>query len=1174
MNLGAPGLTKGTQAPAAAFERAVIDCSTNAVYALDLQGRYTFLNGRAAEFSGYAIEDLLGSHFSRVFPDERVKGVQECFLRACGGIATRQLETEIAHRDGTLRIVSYSMGPLTVDGDVRGVVGTVDDVTERRMAERRLAERERQLEQAERVAHLGSWEWHAATDRVNWSDGLYRVLGVVPGECSPSFHAYLELVHSDDRERVRRTVGAALRERKSFRVEERIVRPDGEVRLLELRAEVMPDAAGGAASMVGICRDITEERRAAETIRESEERYRQLVELSPQPIVVHSAGTFLYLNPAAAGLFGAASADDLVGSPVLDLVHPDSRDLVLSRIQQVHADKRPVGPVEQKLLRLDGEVIDAETVGAPIEFAGTPAVQAAIMDITARKRAERELAESERRYRLLAENATDLISRHDRAGRFLYASPASSTLTGYTPEELIGRTGRELIHAEDRGRVADCFRKVVATGGVATVEYRVRCKDGHHAWIESAARGVREEGTGRVPEIVSVTRDVTDRKCMEEQLRESIARFDLAARGANDGLWDSKLVPGEPWYSPKTEVYFSPRFKELLGFEDHEFENVLGSFESVLHPEDRDRVYRALEDHIDRRVPYTFAYRLRNKAGEYRWFEASGQGVWNRGGHLVRMAGSIRDVTDRKEAEKRLRQSEEHVRAVIEAALDAVVTVDTHGSILLWNQQAEKLFGWGAEEARGRRATELVVPLRFREALDSGLRRFQTTGEALHLNSRFELTLLRRDGHEFPVELTVSSTLGAAFTAFVHDISDRKLAEEQRAHHAAQLQGLAEAASAINSMNPLAWVLQIITAKAREIVGAHQAVTSLTNDRTSAQAITSVSLSEKYAAWREYDAEPDGSGIYSLACRMNEPMRMTQSELEAHPAWRRFGNAADRHPPLRGWLAAPLVGHDGKNIGLIQLSDRYEGEFTADDETILVQLAQMASVAIENVNLFEEAQGGRQRLRELSRRLVEAQEAERRRIARELHDESGQLLTAVKFALESVPQALSSAAGERLAVATALVDQLLERFRELCLDLRPSALDDLGLLAALLEHCRRYSKQTGVSARFLHEGLDRRFPPEIEIAAYRIVQEALTNVARHAAVERALVRACGDDETLRIQIEDAGVGFDPSAPGRTGGLTGMRERAELLGGRLLVASTRGAGTRVIAELPLRAQEPR
>nr|WP_242030305.1 response regulator [Coleofasciculus sp. FACHB-501] len=174
--------------------------------------------------------------------------------------------------------------------------------------------------------------------------------------------------------------------------------------------------------------------------------------------------------------------------------------------------------------------------------------------------------------------------------------------------------------------------------------------------------------------------------------------------------------------------------------------------------------------------------------------------------------------------------------------------------------------------------------------------------------------------------------------------------------YTSRLQRLAEASVSINSTLSLDEMLSLITAQSREIIGTHQSVTSITVGENWEQAINSVSLSDKYAQWRDYSETTDGSGIYALVCSMKRPMRMTQAELEAHPAWRGFGKAADQHPPMRGWLAVPLIGRNGKNIGLIQLSDKYEGEFTEEDEAILVQMAQMASAAIDNAQLYQESQ--------------------------------------------------------------------------------------------------------------------------------------------------------------------------------------------------------------------------
>jgi signal transduction histidine kinase len=365
-------------------------------------------------------------------------------------------------------------------------------------------------------------------------------------------------------------------------------------------------------------------------------------------------------------------------------------------------------------------------------------------------------------------------------------------------------------------------------------------------------------------------------------------------------------------------------------------------------------------------------------------------------------------------------------------------------------------------------------------------------------------------------------------------------------------------------------VMQIVTEKARDIIGTHQAVMSFTVDGNWEQAMTVASYSDRYASSQGDNAKPTDAGLYRLVCELNRPLRMTQAELEAHPAWRGLGQEARRHPPLRGWLAAPLIGRDGRNIGLIQLSDRYKEEFTQDDEAILVQLAQMASIAIENAQMFEEVQHSREQLQALSQRLLEVQETERRSIARELHDEIGQALTGLKLTLGMSTYLGAGAADSRLSYAQTLANDLIARVRDLSLALRPAMLDDLGLLPALLWLFERYSAQTNVDVDCKHVGLEgRRFGAAVETAAFRIVQEALTNVARHARVPSVTVRLWSGPDRLGVQIEDYGIGFDPQAtPAASSGLAGMRERASALGGQLTIDSAPGSGTRIMVEWPL------
>ncbi len=244
------------------------------------------------------------------------------------------------------------------------------------------------------------------------------------------------------------------------------------------------------------------------------------------------------------------------------------------------------------------------------------------------------------------------------------------------------------------------------------------------------------------------------------------------------------------------------------------------------------------------------------------------------------------------------------------------------------------------------------------------------------------------------------------------------------------------------------------------------------------------------------------------------------------------------------------------------------------DQYALEQMRRSSEAALkqEHDELELKVQARTVELRRVSQRLVEVQEAERRQVARELHDEVGQLLTGLKLHLEACAVLPAAGRQEHFAQLQFQVGELMNVVRELALRLRPAMLDDLGLLPALTYKMKKFIAQTGLQISFVSAGLEgRRFAPQVETAAYRIVQEALTNVARHAQCQEVSVRIWAADPLLNLQIEDQGRGFDLSdqtASYASNGLGGMRERAALLGGSLQIISAPGAGTSVLAELPL------
>jgi PAS domain S-box-containing protein len=274
---------------------------------------------------------------------------------------------------------------------------------------------------------------------------------------------------------------------------------------------------------------------------------------------------------------------------------------------------------------------------------------------------------------------------------------------------------------------------------------------------------------------------------------------------------------------------------------------------------------------------------------------------------------------------------------------------------------------------------------------------------------------------------------------------------------------------------------------------------------------------------------------------------------------------------IRSWIGAPVFIHD-QLIAIFSLEHSKPSFFLPRHAELLEAVANQTALALENVRLYNDVLTGRQRLQELSNQLVEVQEIERRQIAQELHDEIGQALTGLKLVMKSEQPRPTGILKDNLEEANRLVGDLLSRVREMSLNLRPAMLDDLGLLPALLWQFDRMHRQADVEIAFQHKGiLDQRFDTKIETAAYRIIQEGLTNFVRHAGTKRVSISIIVSEGIMRLNIQDEGVGFDlerANAGKKTTGLTSMQERVALLGGKMDMRTQPGEGTQILAWIPL------
>lgn len=522
----------------------------------------------------------------------------------------------------------------------------------------------------------------------------------------------------------------------------------------------------------------------------------------------------------------------------------------------------------------------------------------------------------------------------------------------------------------------------------------------------------------------------------------------------------------------------------------------------------------------------------------------------------------------RYKLESQLRESEQWLNGVLMSIGDGVIAVDNSGKVRFINARAKKITGWSQDKATG---MSLLEVFKLKD---------ETSGELIDPSSRLaqageaglEALLTARDGSQIHLEVNFSPLTDAqkrmqGMVLAFRDISARRRAIEQIKRQTSRAEALVEIAKQLNSRLDLKEILDTVCRVTNQAINSSASVIFLFDPKSN----KFVDMARKF--------EDELPQAQQNPVRMSFSRTMLDRYMPANLSTFFMQNVESfKDVPMRNFLrllginhlaVAPLVRNQDVIGALVCGSVKKQG-FSQEDMDFLNGLAEHTIIAISNTRLFEQVRLGRERQRLLSKTNVEIQEAERRRIARELHDHLGQSLTGFQFMLESIKHQADEAQKAGIAEIQNSVADIIEQVREMSLNLRPSILDDLGLVPTLKWHLDRYTKQTGIRVNFYSPNSTERFPPEIETTAYRIIQEALTNVARHSKAAEVFVGLLVNDNALWVEILDKGKGFDTSTVLNkpTSGLSGMTERADLMGGYLTIKSYPGQGTQILAALPI------
>ena len=648
--------------------------ATDIVFSSDLQGNFTSVNKAGEQNSGYTRAELTSMNVLQILAPEYLEEGRRVLEGLAAGREPGIGEWEIVAKDGHRVRLEVGLRLVRRNGEFDEVQGIARDISERKRAEEAL----RQSEQFNREVIASAREGVIVYDRQFryrvWNRFMEELTGVPASQLlgKQGFGIFPHLREQKVDALFQRALDG-----------EEVHSPDTPFRVPVTGKSGWVSSIfnphfgpnGEIIGVISIVRDITERRRAQEALEQAATRFER-VTLATQDalydwdLLSHE----IWRNENYQRLFGAPERSLDSDNWWLGRLHPEDRERVLTARNAALGSEGNLFSLEFRLRRPDGSYADIVERSLIVRDAKGQVARmiGALTDISERKRADEQLLESEDRYRDLVEHSSDLMCTHDLKGRLLSVNQASATFLGYTPDEMSGMSLRELLVPEVRDQF-DAYLETVGREGSARGLMVVQKRAGERRIWEYSST-LRTKGVP-APIVRGVAHDVTERVHAQKELRESQRRLELIARASNTGLWD--------WDLRANLVYYSPEWKSLIGYAEHEVSNRFEEWETRIHPEDLPGAIGRVRDYLaNPQGEFENEFRLRHKDGSYRWILARGSVLKDDHGEPCRMLGSHLDITERKRVEEEVFHSRQMLQSVLDHIPQGVFWKDRNGVYL------------------------------------------------------------------------------------------------------------------------------------------------------------------------------------------------------------------------------------------------------------------------------------------------------------------------------------------------------------------------------------------------------------------------------------------------------------------------------------------------------------
>jgi PAS domain S-box-containing protein len=833
---------------------------------------------------------------------------------------------------------------------------------------------------------------------------------------------------------------------------------------------------------------------------ESDPRLAAVIECASEGIIVADlrTGKFVYSNGTISQMLGYKAEEmKTLGfedfHPKKNLPHVHDRFKKLSRCEISLAKEIP-------LQRKDGSIFYADITSYTMKVDGRTYVTGVFRDVTERRQAEEELKSSEGKFRAIFDNTSDGIFLFDlKARKFFMCNATCATTLGYTQEEFSNLDIADIHPKEELPFIYEQIGKFSRAEDGIRSDIRFKRKDGSIfvADLSPALLTIAEKEY-----LVISFRDITERKRAEETLRESEERLREAQALGRIGNWEFDIDTQKITWSD--QVYGLYERDPALGPLTVEEEA------AYYAPEQVERLHEYAHRAVEEGKEFRCDLQAHLPSGTLAHFSATMRPVKDASGRVIRLFGTVQDITERKRVEESLREKE----IVLESSINGIAVSDLEGNLTYANPACLKLRGYASkEEVLGRNVTDFWYEPEKVAKIMEGLQ---------HRKSWFgELTGKRKDGSTFEAEVSASRVVDktgkpiSLLAAFV-DITERRRAEDN-------YRSIFENA----------------------VIGVYQSTPE-------GQFLT---VNPAFARILGYERPREVTGMAKGAAQQfylrKSTRRAFEQLMKQHGEVHDFEFEARCRDGRKIWVK--------ENARVVQDRDGrvayYEG-------------------FVEDITARKDAE---ESLKQAAWRIIEAQEAERKRIACGLHDSVSQLLSSAKFQLASASERIqigTQRSYRELEDSRMLIEKAVQEIRRIIRNLRPAVLDNLGLLPALRTLCEEFRERTSVKLDFRWMPELTRLAPQVELALFRIVQEALNNIEKHARATSVTVSLVQKEAAVWVKVKDNGIGFDYLAALRKSngcsgfGLHTMMDRTASIGGDVKIHSAVEGGTEVVVRFPL------